>query len=73
MNESSRAGGHRSTNEWRVRLDCGHEVAVPWGSAGPTVMAYVVEHRDHCVPDGAAFPGGEWRTLPFAAAVTAFH
>jgi hypothetical protein len=33
---------------WQLKLDCGHELALPFGSAGPAVMACIVEHRDHC-------------------------
>lgn len=67
MKEMERSGGHRTTSEWHVRLDCGHVVSVPWGSAGPAVMAYVMAHRDGCPPAHLALPGDDWRTLPITA------
>ncbi|HTP53461.1 MAG TPA: hypothetical protein VML94_00625 [Thermoplasmata archaeon] len=41
----SRSGANA---EMTFRLNCGHEVAVPFGSANPAVAAFIVQHRELC-------------------------
>ena len=35
-------------NPWMIHLPCGHDVAVPCGSAVPAQMACVVRHQNEC-------------------------
>ncbi len=54
--------------EWHMRLDCGHVVAVPWGTQPPFVLACVVQHQHGCSAERVArdpmFPGIEGRAGP---------
>ena len=60
----ARAGG-RSTppNDWRIRLPCGHLVAIPWESAVPAQMACIVHHQVECV-EPLPPVASSWRALP---------
>jgi hypothetical protein len=54
-----------ATRDWRVLLECGHELAVPWGSASPAVMACIVHHRGQCeTPSMENLSGTAWRVAP---------
>jgi len=47
---ATRAGARATLpNVWMIRLPCGHEVPVPWGSAAPAQVACVVRHQTECV------------------------
>lgn len=45
---SEPSDGKSETAPWRMRLDCGHVVAVPWGTQPPFVLACVVQHQHLC-------------------------
>jgi len=64
MNTNAKPGAARATTEWRVRLDCGHELPVPWGSTGPAVLGCVMSHRDHCAAEEPSLVGDGWWALP---------
>ena len=59
----------RSTwsNEWRIRLPCGHLIAIPWESAVPAQMACIVHHQVECAEPVAPLLAA-WRALPFGPA-----
>jgi hypothetical protein len=49
------SGTHDST--WRMRLDCGHVVSVPWGTQPPFVLACLVQHQHLCERSPGAVSG----------------
>jgi len=49
-----------TSDDWIIRLPCGHEVEVPWGSAVPAQMACIVHHHAECVEPLDAFPPAWW-------------
>ena len=70
------AGEHRSgaIADWKVRLDCGHEIDVPWGVASPAVMACIVHHHDGCETPTADLSGMAWWAAPLdRAPIPAFR
>jgi hypothetical protein len=65
VRDVSRAG---AKVEWHVRLECGHEIAVPWGYASPAVMACIVQHRDRCETPAPDLSGMAWWAAPLGRA-----
>jgi len=51
-------------DRWSIRLPCGHEVDVPWGSSVPAQMACVLHHQVECTDDVVEVPAARW-TGPF--------
>jgi len=64
MTEIAGAGRAGAQREWKVRLDCGHEIAVPWGYANPMALACIVQHRDRCELPPPDLGGLAWRVAP---------
>jgi hypothetical protein len=64
-----------ATRDWQLLLECGHEIAVPWGSVSPAVMACIVHHREQCETPTMEFVSGTaWRVAPvFRAPVPTFR
>jgi len=61
----ARAGGRATpSNEWKIRLPCGHLIAIPWESAVPAQMACIVHHQVECAEPVAPLLSS-WRALPF--------
>lgn len=56
-----RSGAHA---EWTIRLECGHEVEVPWGYRSPAVAACVVRHRAQCEAPPVDLSGVAWWAAP---------
>jgi hypothetical protein len=48
MNDGEHVHAWHDHRDWVVRLDCGHDVAVPRGAAVPFVMACLVRHPELC-------------------------
>lgn len=69
MNEITGAARSGAKVEWQLKLDCGHDITVPWGFASPAVMACVVQHRDRCeVREPDHLSGLGWWVAPLARA-----
>lgn len=45
---------------WTIRLPCGHEIDVPWGSPVPAQMACVVHHHSECGEPVDSFISAWW-------------
>jgi hypothetical protein len=60
MNVSPVGAQTTAPNEWKIRLPCGHAVAVPWGSAVPAQMACVVQHQSECFEPLSSYPPSWW-------------
>jgi hypothetical protein len=63
---SSPEGNGSFRNGWEVQLECGHRLTVPFDSAAPFVLAYVLRHREVCSteetpPLASGGWGGLWR------------
>jgi hypothetical protein len=53
--------------EWQLKLDCGHEVALPWGSASPAIAACILHHQNRCTADEPGpLAGLDWWVEPLA-------
>jgi len=71
MNDSGRADGEPVGS--RVRMDCGHDVSLPWDIAPEVAVAELLRHRALCAGPAetssawaisGAFPG--WLPIPGA-------
>jgi len=68
MNAIISAREATKTAEWLVRLDCGHDVPIPWSSAGAAAMGYLVSHLERCSHPEPPLLGPEWRAVPMLPA-----
>jgi hypothetical protein len=66
--EPSRETRSRAQIELKVRLDCGHEIAVPGGYASPAAIPFVVQHRDRCEAPTPDLSGMAWWVAPLSRA-----
>lgn len=63
MNRSplERRGESSGANEWKIELDCGHSIRVPFDSAIPFVTACIVRHEEDCPgPERPALEPIDW-------------
>ena len=63
---SEAEGGRSEAVGARVRLECGHWVALPWGLAPEATAADLIHHRDRCDLLGASGPAGGLVAPPLA-------
>jgi len=68
MNEFPGASRSRAYSDQKVRLDCGHEIAVPGGYSSPAAIPFIVQHRDRCETPSADLSGLAWWTVPLGRA-----
>jgi hypothetical protein len=52
--------------EWKIRLECGHEIRVPWSLASPAVAACMIEHRERCESPPPELGAVPWWASPLA-------
>lgn len=67
MNGTGRMERSGASGEWKVGLECGHQIVVPWGSASPAVLAGILEHRHECDSEPPMLTGPAWWAAPLAA------
>lgn len=64
MSEPRRTDQSGAYAEWTVRLECGHDIALPWGSREPALAACIVEHRHRCETPSLDLSGVAWWAAP---------
>ncbi|HTP56590.1 MAG TPA: hypothetical protein VML53_08060 [Thermoplasmata archaeon] len=64
MSGSARGPPSASPPEWRVRLDCGHEIDLAWTDRSAAVIAGINEHRVRCPSPPPELAGPAWRAPP---------
>jgi hypothetical protein len=68
MSEARRTDRSGANVEWALRLECGHEISVPWGDASPAVMGCIVQHRAKCEDARPDLSGMGWWAAPLLRA-----